>query len=117
MQAETVSPLLDARNHRYCRDGAILVLKLLLPSKVPCPIMTAMRFLSIILVIVSAGFAGCASSGSSVDNASWRDKYQPASNVTGLMPYGGKTVCAQFYDRNFERDARTNISMAMNRSA
>ncbi len=72
--------------------------------------MTAMRFLSIILVIVSAGFAGCASSGSSADNASWRDKYQPASNVTGLMPYGGKTVCAQFYDRNFERDARTNIS-------
>jgi len=69
-----------------------------------------MKFLSILLVIASVGFVGCASSGGSSNNASWRDKFQPASNVTGVMPYGGKTVCRQFHDRDFERDARSNVA-------
>jgi len=69
-----------------------------------------MRFLSIILLLVSAGFVGCASSSTSSHNASWQEKYQPATNVSGILPYGGKTICVQFYDRNFERDMKNNVS-------
>jgi membrane-associated protease RseP (regulator of RpoE activity) len=69
-----------------------------------------MKFLSTILIVTSVAFVGCASSGNSSNNASWREKYQPANNVSGILPYGGKTVCVQFYDRNFERDMKSNVS-------
>jgi membrane-associated protease RseP (regulator of RpoE activity) len=61
----------------------------------------------VVLLIVSAGFVGCASS---TNPASWQEKYTPSNNVSGIMSYSGMTICTQFHDRDVENDMKTFVS-------